>query len=224
MNKEQKGELNLENREIADMVADEILEDDSKFDKKFLIFLLIFIMLLVFLLSSVSFAIFNSYDKIYGDNVINSGSVLFSFEEDSNYIRIINAVPISDETGKLSLEDNHYFDFRISVGYSKKAKRLPIYYEISLIPYTSNSLSSSFVRVYLTENGKDVSLSKDTIVNFSDLKDSKIRSGAKVLLTRKVSENVINDYRLRLWLSDKYEMSDKSLEFKCKVAVNTYSD
>lgn len=224
MNNDQIEELVLENRKVADIVADEILDNTSKFDKKFLIFLILFIMLLIFLLSSVSFAIFNSYDKIYGDNVINSGSVLFSFEENSNYIRILDAVPISDNVGKSSLEANHYFDFRVSVGYSKKAKKQPLFYEISLIPYTSNSLSGSFVRVYLTENGNDVFLNDNVITNFSDLKDSNIRDGAKVLLTRKVSENIINEYRLRLWLSDKYDITDKSLEFKCKVAINTYSN
>lgn len=223
MKKEQKGELSLENRKVADKVADEILNGNFKSDKRFLIFLLIFVILLTFLISSVSFAIFNSYNQSSSNNTINAGSVLFSFNEDSNYIKILDASPTKDEVGKTFTSPNHYFDFTVSVGYSKKAKREKLNYEVSLVPLSGNTLSSKYVRVYLTENGKDVVLTDSVISNFSDLKDSKIREGAKVLINRKVDTSMINNYRLRLWLSDKYELSDKALEFKCKVAINTYA-
>lgn len=224
MKKEQKGELSLENRKVADKVADELLSKDFKSDKRFLIFLLIFVMLLTFLISSVSFAILNSYNQGSSNNTINAGSVLFSFNEDSNYIKILDASPTKDEVGKTFTSPNHYFDFSVSVGYSRKAKKEKLNYEISLVPLSGNTLSSSYVRVYLTENDKDVILTDSVISNFSDLKDSKIKEGAKVLLHREVNSSMVNNYRLRLWLSDKYELSEKALEFKCKVAINTYAN
>lgn len=224
MEKEQKGELSLDNRKLADKVADELLARDVNYDRKFLIFLLIFVVLLSFLISTVSFAIFNSYNQGSSDNTINAGSVLFSFNEDSNYIKILNASPTKDEVGKTYINPNYYFDFTVSVGYSKKAKKEKFNYEISLIPMKDNTLSSKYIRVYLTENDTDVRLTNDVISNFSDLKDSEINKGAKILLHKKADKDMINNYRLRLWLSDKYEISDKSLEFKCKVSVNTYVD
>ncbi len=53
MEKEQKGELSLDNRKLADKVADELLTRDVNYDRKFLIFLLIFVVLLSFLICTV---------------------------------------------------------------------------------------------------------------------------------------------------------------------------
>ncbi len=221
MKKEQKGELDLASREVADIVADEILKNDDKSNRRFLIFLLIFIILLSFLISSISFAIFNSYDS-GSNNTINAGSVLFSFNEGSNYIEILDAYPTSDNVGKSFSKDKEYFDFTVSVGYSKKSRKDKLNYEVTLIPMKENTLSSKYIRVYLTENNKEVIINKNAVNNFSDLENSKIYPTGKVLIRKKANKNMINDYRLRLWLSDKYELSDKSLEFKCKVAVSTY--
>lgn len=224
MKKEQKGELNIEERVLADEVADGLINEDNKEKRKFLIFLLIFIICLTFLISSVSFAIISTYHSGSHDNVINANSVLFSFTEDSNHIKILNAYPTSDEIGKSYNGHNQYFDFSVSVGFSKKSKDKNLKYEVSLIPLSGNTLDSKYIRVYLTENNREVSIKQNTVNNFSDLdKSSKFNNG-RILVIKKVTDNTVSNYRLRLWLSDQYQITGKSQVFKCKVAVATHKD
>ncbi len=224
MKKELKGELTIDERFIADAVAEEIIEQDDKEKKRFLIFLLIFIICLIFLISSISFAMFGHHHSGSHDNVIDTGSVLFSFNEGSNYIEILNAYPISDQIGKNYSGDKQYFDFSVSVGFSKKVKNKNLNYEVSLIPLNNNTLDDKYIRVYLTKNGKDISINEKIVNNFSDLDKSIKYKNGKVLITENVKKNTINNYRLRLWLSDKYEVTNKSLVFKCKVAIATYEE
>lgn len=222
MEKEKKGELIKEERVIADEVADTILSHNDNEKRKFLVLLLIFIVCLTFLVSSISFAIISSYHSGSHNNIIESGSVLFSFSENSNYIEIHDAYPVSDYVGKSYTGHNQYLDFSVSVGFSKKVKNKNLQYEISLIPLSGNTLDSRYIRVYLTENNSDVLVGDNIINNFSDLENSSRFENGKVLLTRTVKGDSINNYRLRLWLSEQYEVSDKSEIFKCKVAVSTY--
>lgn len=228
---EQKGELDLRSRKTADIVAEEILKNDDRYDRRYLIFILIFIVLLTFLVSSVSFAILSSTSSGTA-NTISSGSVSFSFVEGENYINIVDAYPTGDSEGKTYTGDGKYFDFSISTAYnSSNSEKLS--YDILLLPLSDNTLDSKYIRVYLTDKSNDVYsdviIKNNSINNFSDLDttsysdNGNVYDNAKVLYTKKVDNSMTNTYRLRLWLSDSYELSDESLVFKCKVAVRTYA-
>ena len=225
--------MNLEERELADKVADEILQEEEKKDKKLILLLLFFLIGLIFLVSSVTFAFFDFEDST--DNVIETGSVLFSYNEGSNNIEILNAFPMSDSIGKVLSGDKEYFDFNISVGFSgcekhdhkdhkndKHYKNHNLTYEISLIPVSGNTLSGDDIRVHLLENGKEVRINGNYVNDYSDLKDSKIRRGAKLLLSKTIDQNVVNNYVFRMWLSDDYDLTGDIKTFKCVVGVDTF--
>lgn len=148
------------------------------------------------------------------------GSVLFSFNEGSNYINMNNVLPTSDAVGKKLTGDKEYFDFNVS---SKiKKKRGSIVYEISLVPIAGNTIKQSDVRVNLTENGKEVSVLDSKVNSFSNLPNSSYRKGAKVIYRNVVNSNFSGDYVFRMWLSSKANIGSKPLSFACKVVVDAY--
>lgn len=148
------------------------------------------------------------------------GSVLFSFNEGSNYINMNNVLPTSDAVGKKLTGDKEYFDFNVSAKIKKK--RGSIVYEISLVPIAGNTIKQSDVRVNLTENGKEVSVFDSKVNNFSSLPNSSYRNGAKVIYRNVVNSNFSGDYVFRMWLSSKANIGSKPLSFACKVVVDAY--
>lgn len=208
--------------EVADIAADELLEQVDKKDKTFIILLILLLLCLIFLVGGLSFAMFDVYHHNHGDNTINVGSVLFSFDQGNNYIELVNAFPVEDEIGKNLTGKNQYFDFVVSVGFSKKVKKKEITYDISLLPVGNNTLRGEDVRVNLLENGTDVLLNNKKVVNFSDLRDSKVREGAKVLYSNTVTKNVVNKYVFRMWISEDYNIDSISRIFKVLVTIDAY--
>lgn len=275
-----KENLNLEEQEIADEVADEILTVDESENRILFLLILLFLICLIFLVASLSFAIFNTYYNGNSTNVIDvgtdivvdqknkddnknknrdkdasastttdsnkgsesstitptkakdknkeknhkkkidKGTVLFSFSENSNYIYMTDVFPTKDEIGKQLSGDKEYFDFNISSTLKNTSGKIT--YEIALLPSDDNTLSSKDVRVNLTENGKDVSINKNMVNNFSDLPNSSKRSGAKVIYKKTVSKTNINEYVFRMWYSYNAKVSSQKKQFSCRVVVNAY--
>ena len=148
------------------------------------------------------------------------GSVLFSFNEGSNYINMTNVLPTSDAVGKKLTGDKEYFDFNVS---SKiKKKKGSIVYEVSIVPIAGNTIKQSDVRVNLTENGKEVSVLDSKVNNFSSLPNSSYHKGGKVIYRNVVESSFSGDYVFRMWLSSKANIGSKPLSFACKVVVDAY--
>lgn len=270
-----KDKFSYDEKVVADKVADEILTvDDEKYKKRYFFLLLLFLICFVFLVSSISFAVFDTYYNGGTKNVIDVGvnviiddsddkdddknkeddkvvdkdndktsdkkdnyyvsndkkpsssinsdvaSVFFTFNEGSNYINMNNVLPTSDEVGKTLTGDKEYFDF--SVSSKVKSKKGSIVYEISVLPLGGNTINGKDVRVYLTEDGKDVSVLKNSVNSFSSLPDSSFHKDAKVLYRKSVSDSYNGNYVFRMWLSSKANVTSKVLGFRCKIVVDAY--
>ncbi len=282
MENKNQDNFSFDEKVVADEVADEILKvDTSKEDKKYFILLLLFLLALIFLVSSISFAVFDTYfngssenaievgidvgvdedddkdsdkdkipndkdetgdvtdneidsndnkddedistgdDKPSTDPGIDSGSVLFTFNEHSNYINMSNVFPTEDEVGKNLTGDKQYFDFDVVAEFNSSSKGTLVY-EISLVPISGNTISAKDVRVYLTENKKGVSVLNNEVNSISSLPDSKYRNGAKVLYRKTVDSSYKADYEFRMWLSKDANINEKVRKFACKVVVDAY--
>ncbi|MGM9879123.1 MAG: hypothetical protein ACI31R_03780 [Bacilli bacterium] len=287
---EDKKKFTFEEKVVADRVADEILTvDDDKENKKYFFLVLLFLVCLIFLVSSLSFAIFDTYynggnnnvidvgvdviiddndddndkdnvdntDKDSNDNVGNKdsskksdsttddidnnsnrdsnsnsnnnisiqpsrpASVLFSFNEGSNYINMVDVYPMSDQLGKKLTGSNQYFDFNVSAVLTNN-KSGKLVYEISLVPLSGNTIDEDDVRVYLMENGSAVSLSDNAVNNYGDLPTSKYHSEGKVIYRKVVSDKFYGNYIFRMWLSSDAKVAQVSKKFGCKIAVDAY--
>lgn len=289
MDNKNSDKLSFEEKIVADEVADEILTvDTSKEDKRYFILLLLFLLALIFLVSSISFAVFDTYfngssenaikvgidigvdedddqdkdkdkdsskdrdsssndgDSIIqgsdnlsggdgddsssdindGDNSsdkpdIDSGSVLFTFNEGSNYISMSNVFPTEDEVGRNLTGDKQYFDFNVAAEFDDTSKG-SLVYEISLVPVSGNTISLNDVRVYLTENKKGVSVLDNDVNTISSLPNSTYRKGGKVLYRKTVNDSYRASYEFRMWLSKDANINEAARTFGCKIVVDAY--
>lgn len=258
MNEFNDKEFESEERIVADEVADEILTVEEDDGKGFFFLLLLFLICLIFLVSSLSFAIFNTYYNGDSTNVVDigtdiivnhskpeededkkddsgdsgekeekpkkkieAGTILFSFNEKSNNIYMTGVYPTPDEVGKTLTGDKQFFDFSISATF-KNINSGKIVYEISLIPIEGNTLNPNDVRVYLTEDDKEVSINNNIVNTYSNLPDSKYRDNGKVIYRKTITKDNVSDYVFRMWLSYNANVYKVSKQFGCKVAVDAY--
>ena len=152
---------------------------------------------------------------------IEAGSILFSYNEKSNNIYMTDVFPTADAVGMKYTGNKQYFDFNISVAL-KDIKKGNVTYEISLIPIEGNTINPNDIRVYLTEDGKDVSVTGNAVNTYSDLPDSKYRSDGKVIYKKTISQSDISEYVFRMWLSSNAKIGKISKQFGCKVGVDAY--
>lgn len=202
---------------LADKVADELL-----IRRKEHILIWLFLLILVFLCAFFPSLIFSriGYHSKPVDNFIQEGHVLFSFEEGSRNIEIIDAMPTSDNVGKAMTEDGTYFKFGVAVSTSKKGA-VKVTYEISLTPKIQ-TLDPKYVRVYLLEEGKEILLNGKSVNSFSELPNSTLREGSKLLFKKTINNNINKSYTFKMWLSDKYEIKEVKETFSCYLNIDAY--
>lgn len=211
-------ELNDKERQIADKVANEILIREKKQRLFLWLFLLLFIVLFSFF-SSLVFSKIAYYGKS-NQNYIQSGSVLFAYEEGTNFINISGALPVQDEVGKTMNKPNEYFEFSLSIVPSSD-KQTSITYEISLLQL-QNTLDSKYVRVYLLEDGKEVNINNNVVNTFYSLPNSTIRSNSKLLYKTTINSQISKTYIFKMWLDKDYELKYEPESFSCYVNIDAY--
>ena len=211
-------EFNKKDLKVADKVADEILIR-KKDTNVFLWVLLILLVLLVSFFSLLIFSNFSIHDP-YVDNYIQTGSILFSFEEGNRAINIDNALPTSDDIGKQNFKEGENFTFGVATSIKSK-KQSKITYEISLTPNIT-TLDSKYVRIYLLEDGKEILINNRSVNNYADLPNSSIRPNSKVLYKTTVLSDSRKAYTFKMWLSKDYELDEIKKTFSCYVNVDAY--
>lgn len=213
-----KNDLEHEERKVADKVADELL-DDARKEKRMILF---FLMLLIFMVFTLSYLIFSRF-ALFTDtteNVINSGKIIFSYEEGKNAINIRNALPTSDEVGKNLDGVGNYFEFFVAADVNS-AVQDSITYEVSLTP-KAGTLDGRYVRILLLKDGEEVKINGKTVNKFSELNASKVRPEAKFLYKKEVSGEHKAEYVFKMWVGEDYEIDGVARTFSCFVNIDAY--
>ena len=70
------------------------------------------------------------------------------YQESDNIISITNALPTTDETGKVRLKEGEYFDFSVTTNISGGAI---LNYEIAAEDFEDNTFDGANVKFYLTK-------------------------------------------------------------------------
>lgn len=198
-----------------------MVRDDSK-----QILLSVFgIAILLIAVVGISYAIFSYSTSSNSENTIKSGGIQMSFiESDTNVINIKNAMPMSDESGKIQ---SNYFDFSIvtkingitDINYSVVAKSILL----------RNQLDSKKVKIYLEkyENGvyKSVLDPSNFLFNSNDLISNSNEFDSMLLYRGSFSSNTNqvmqkeDKFRLRMWIDSSAKIENSSKGFKVKVNV-----
>lgn len=219
MKKKKKYETIVKKLRIKDWYYCKILKNDEEKDNILLLLSLLFFVLLIFFTSYLLFSkvIFHSNSV---DNVLQSGSILFSYQEGSNVINIDEALPISDEAGRKTTKDGEIFEFYIAGELESKSTN-KITYEISLTPKTK-TLSEEFVRINLMENEQEVLINNKVVNKISELENSNIRENSKLIYKKEIFFSSSNRYIFRMWLGEDYTLTLENKTFSCYINVDAY--
>lgn len=177
---------------------------------KEIIFSLSAIIVLITIVVAISFAAFNYLGTGEKANTINSGIINMSYSEPDNGINLVNALPISDEQGKLLSGSLNVFDFTIEAEIVGNAT---INYAITAVKGES-TVDDSAIKVYLTKvnnNLESVVLEPTKISNLSVSTGSESyqpSSGEFILFNDSITNSITDIYRLRMWVSDDYTISN----------------
>lgn len=187
------------------MKSEEI--ENKEYSKKIIISLIL-VIILVLLVICLSFSAYIKMEQNKQSKDDVKANVSMTYTESTNGISIENASPTSDEVGKKLNGKNEYFDFTVSTKNPNKSK---VVYEIAAVKDKNSTISDDDIRIYLE---KQVSGTYEEIVKpqpFKPIaKNSKIGSPKGSMLLKKVKTKVSSNdnYRLRMWLSDKANIQD----------------
>lgn len=198
-----------------------MIRDDSK-----QVLLSVFgVALLIVAIVGISYAIFVFSAKSRVDNTVRSGGITFEYLEGDSVIDINDALPVSDEVG---VKQTKSFDFQVS---SAIRGNTTVFYEVRAKSLTvDNKIDNQYVKIYLEKkDGGDFStvLSPTTfrenpntsLTNISVDTNTMLLYSGRFSGKKATTTNYSDEFRLKMWLSDKYLIDDVSRSFKIKVLV-----
>lgn len=182
--------------------------------KQEIIKLIFSILCLVFIISLLGFKVFSGSFKQDKINVLTSGYLTFNYKEsDDNVIKLVSAMPISDEEGKKSNKKTDYFEFKIT----NKAK-IRVKYEILLEPL-ANDFDGKYLKIYLTNNQDKALKGFDSDVPVWSKFNSTSLLGSAIIYSGYLSTKESETFRLRTWISEDYVVTDKASSFSFRINI-----
>ena len=178
------------------------MEENKEKVPKFLVFILCMCIVFIIIIA-ISFAVFiNRQEKVI-EKSENGANVVLNYSTDINGLKITKATPTTDQVGIKNLEDGEYFDFSVE---TKLDNAPSLDYEISIVKdKVDSNISDSDIRIYL-EKEKSGTFTKVFGPNkYTPLKKKNkygTEAGSMVLVDTKKTNSSVDNYRLRIWLSD----------------------
>ena len=181
-------------------------------------------LLLVITLVGVSWTVFNYSGLGTKLNTITTGSITMSYEETDNTISLNGALPTTDKTGKVRLNEGEYFDFTVS---SNIVGNVNINYEISAKEVGDGTIDGSNIKLYLTrikDDGKEEALMVPEVYNEESTSNNYTGRPANEmsLYTSSMSSSENNKYRLRMYVDEGYNTQGDGGGLTFSIQINVY--
>lgn len=182
---------------------------EQKEASKSFLYLLLLICGILLVLSIIGFLLFVNHKPKIIDEEVNGGTVVLKYASDYSGIKMLKSIPTSDMVGVQSVEDGTFFDFSVDTSIDEATS---IDYEISITKDKKTcNLPDEDIRIYLEkeESGTYAKVfGPDMFVGLK--KETKIGSkkASMVIQSASKTKNFIDNYRLRVWLSDKSLVAD----------------
>ena len=166
----------------------------------------VIVLLLVVFVIYVSYLIINNIynDPILKVNKKTTNYISFLFEDNNDHIiEVKNPKIVNDEIGKLLFgEDIYTLDIKVdeNMDLSKEVEYVVICEALS------KNIDDEYVKFYITDKN-DKSLVGGNVPLYSEF-NSDGRSG-KIIYTGKISkDNLVEQLKIRVWVSDEYKSND----------------
>ena len=193
-------------------------------NRKNLILLLILLGIVTITLG-VTLAFFNYVKKGSTENVLETSTITFHYDETNkmgNGISIVDALPV--DSNQVEKTNNNYFEFNIS----GKSNSADISYLITARKSNGSDDLDNMVDIYLTDENDNPLFGG--IHKYSNLVQysGKANYTEKVIYTDVMEGNGIElnkNFRLRMWIDERTDFSNGNYNNKTfKITVNVYTD
>ena len=145
------------------------------------------------------------------------------YTETDNVINLTGALPTTDATGMVRLNDGEYFDFTITSSISNNTN---INYEISAKEEGTGTIDGSNIKLYLTEivDGEEVSLMSLKVYNeeTSSSEYTGRPSNEMSLYQSTMNSSEEHTFRLRMYVTEEYNPQGDGGGLTFAVRVNVY--
>ncbi len=171
--------------------------------KKF-IYILVFICIILLIFIIVGFTLFaNRKEKVITEEE-NGGSVVLKYTNEFAGLKLLNAIPTSDISGINNSSDDSFFDFSVEVSIDEAPS---IDYEISLVKEKNScNVPDEDIRIYLEKEKSGTYTKVFGPSEFTPLKKNtelNSKMGSMVIYSINKMKTSVDNYRLKIWLSDK---------------------
>lgn len=181
--------------------------------------ILIIICLVLAVFVGFLFVEFGKQKDIVIDKEENGGNIILNYTNNITGLYITKAIPTNDAIGVKLSDEGQYFDFAID---TKLDNATSIDYEISIIKDAKKStISDNDIRIYLEKENSGTYSKVFGPSAFKGIKEeSELGSQAGSMILNKVTtkKSVVDNYRLRMWLSDSSSL--QSGDYAVEVVVN----
>lgn len=179
------------------------MEENKEEIPKFLIVELGMCIIFVIIMA-IGIAVFVNRDEKVITKKENGANIVLNYSGNTNGLSIKDATPTTDSIGMQGIEEGEYFDFSVDVALDNAPS---LEYEIVAIKDKKNStISDDDIKIYLEKEKSGTYTKVFGPSKYTPLKKkSKFGSptGSMVLLKTKKTNTSVDNYRLRMWLSDK---------------------
>ena len=196
----------------------------AKEKKKEVIIISVLLLLMFAIIVGTSYTAFQYGREGSKVNSITTGSITMTYTETDNIISISGALPTTDKTGTVRLNDGEYFDFNVS---SKITGDVNINYEISAKKEEGNTIDGKYIKLYLTKIDSDGSeealMVPETYNEETTSNDYTGRpSNEMSLYTSSMNSSENNNYRLRMYVDESYNPQGDGGGLTFSVRINVY--
>ncbi len=181
------------------------------------------VFILVLVVIGVSYAAFNFSRTGDVENTITTGTINMTYSEPENGINLANALPMSDEQGRLLSGTNNVFDFTVDTTINGSGSTT-INYAITAVKGDA-TVDDSAIKVYLTnmDNSADSEILAPTKISELDVttgsENYQAPSGEFILSTGTLTSSASHSYRLRMWVADDFSTLTNSGMYSLRVNV-----
>lgn len=188
---------------------------DSKHN--FIILMLVVTILLIGFIVG-GFILYSTREKNIVEEEENGADIILNYSSVDSGLQIRKATKVSDSVGMVNLKDGEYFDFSIEVLLDSASS---VEYEIAIVKDDENStIPDSDIKIYL-EKEKDGTYTKvfgpSEFVPLKKSSEYGTKKGNMSLIEVKKKNSNADNYRLRMWLSDKSNLNDGSYSVNVEV-------
>ena len=191
--------------------------------KKYLILSVVLSLMLILMIVGISYAAFQFTGPGSKVNSITTGVITMEYTESNNVINITGALPTTDKTGMVRLNDGEYFDFTVKSNITGAAN---INWEISAKKLDGNTIDGKYVKLYLTKltNNQEESLTAP-LTYFEDTKANSYTgrpSNEMSLYTSNMTSSEEGTYRLRMYIDEDYNPQGDGGNLTFGIKINVY--